>query len=68
MKKLLLVVLITVSLVSCKKDKAGCWICEKSGTYNGVNYDGQKETICNDSDTPPEITDAGGNRIGTCNK
>lgn len=63
MKKILFALLITASFISCKKDN-GCWVCTKTGTYNGVTYNGEKETICNGSDQPPAVTDNTGTVIG----
>lgn len=56
---------------SCKKDRPICWECKLAGTYNGINYDGQVKSVCNDSEIPPVITDPGGNNItapGGCTK
>ena len=63
MKKLIIGILLFTSLMGCKKTD-GCWECELSGTYNGVNYDGQTQTICNESDQAPTPKDANGNDIG----
>ena len=62
MKKLLVILAITATLTSCKKDTTtgqNCWRCQLAGVVNGVDYTGQYRTVCGSQD----VTDAAGNNI-----